>query len=152
MKPRTKSTATASGSPATKSRNRKISPASIDGAIKSPMPDFIEPCLATLVAAPPQGDDWVHEIKFDGYRIQARIDGDGVKLITRSGLDWTEWLRLVQFVQKITQMCRGKAYSPRPTPSGNYLLMDYMNRKTHAFLSTKRIVEEERLGIIEFGW
>jgi bifunctional non-homologous end joining protein LigD len=90
MKPRTKSTATGSGSPVMKSRNRKISPASIDGAIKSPMPDFIEPCLATLVAAPPQGDDWVHEIKFDGYRIQARIDGDGVTLITRSGLDWTD--------------------------------------------------------------
>jgi bifunctional non-homologous end joining protein LigD len=54
------------------------------------MPDFIEPCLATLVAAPPQGDVWVHEIKFDGYRIQARIDGGGVRLITRSGLDWTE--------------------------------------------------------------
>jgi bifunctional non-homologous end joining protein LigD len=90
MKPRTKSTGTALTAPAAKPRSRAISPASIDGAIKSPMPDFIEPCLATLVAAPPQGDDWVHEIKFDGYRIQARIDGNSAKLITRSGLDWTD--------------------------------------------------------------
>jgi bifunctional non-homologous end joining protein LigD len=54
-----------------------------------PLPSFIAPCLATLVDAPPTGDDWVHEIKLDGYRLQARVlDGD-VRLLTRSGLDWT---------------------------------------------------------------
>jgi len=37
------------------------------------MPDFIEPQLAKLVSAPPKGSDWVHEIKFDGYRMQAHI-------------------------------------------------------------------------------
>lgn len=73
----------------TKPRNRALSPDSIPGAVSGKMPSFIAPCLATLVAAPPAGDDWVHEIKFDGYRIQARIDGEDVKLITRSGLDWT---------------------------------------------------------------
>lgn len=54
------------------------------------IPDFIPPCLATLSAAPPDGDAWAHEIKFDGYRIQARIDNGAVTLFTRSGLDWTE--------------------------------------------------------------
>ncbi|MET1047010.1 MAG: non-homologous end-joining DNA ligase [Hyphomicrobium sp.] len=54
------------------------------------MPPFIEPCLATLVAKPPIGEDWVHEIKFDGYRIQARIEKSGVTLLTRNGLDWTD--------------------------------------------------------------
>jgi bifunctional non-homologous end joining protein LigD len=54
------------------------------------MPAFIEPCLATLVDKPPIGDDWVHEIKFDGYRIQAHINKTGVRLLTRNGLDWTD--------------------------------------------------------------
>lgn len=54
------------------------------------MPVFIAPCLATLVAKPPTGGDWVHEIKFDGYRIQAHIAKNSVRLLTRNGLDWTE--------------------------------------------------------------
>lgn len=55
----------------------------------APLPKFVEPCLATLVSTPPSGPDWLHEIKFDGYRIQARIEAGDVHLITRSGLDWT---------------------------------------------------------------
>lgn len=55
----------------------------------APLPDFVAPALATLRAAPPAGDDWLHEIKFDGYRLQARIDGSDLRLLTRSGLDWT---------------------------------------------------------------
>ena len=50
---------------------------------------FLEPSLATLVDEAPYGDEWIHEIKFDGYRLQARIDGKNVKLLTRKGLDWT---------------------------------------------------------------
>ena len=60
------------------------------GAVRGTLPAFVEPCLATLVAKPPEGDDWVHEIKFDGYRIEARLAANGVKLLTRSGLDWTD--------------------------------------------------------------
>ncbi len=54
-----------------------------------PFPAFVEPCLATLRAAAPEGGDWLHEVKFDGYRVQARIERSAVKLLTRSGLDWT---------------------------------------------------------------
>lgn len=54
-----------------------------------PLPTFVPPCLATLTDAPPEGDDWVHEIKFDGYRLQARIADGAVQLLTRTGLDWT---------------------------------------------------------------
>ncbi|MBX3577246.1 MAG: DNA ligase D [Rhizobiaceae bacterium] len=50
---------------------------------------FVEPCLAKLAAVPPSGDNWVHEIKFDGYRMQAHVAGGKVKLLTRTGLDWT---------------------------------------------------------------
>ena len=53
------------------------------------LPDFVAPELATLVADPPEGEGWLHEIKFDGYRLQARIDQGKVRLLTRSGLDWT---------------------------------------------------------------
>lgn len=53
------------------------------------LPDFVAPALATLRAAPPAGADWLHEIKFDGYRLQARIEGADLRLLTRSGLDWT---------------------------------------------------------------
>ena len=56
----------------------------------SAVPAFIEPCLATLVDKAPDGDNWIHEIKFDGYRIQARLDSGKVKLLTRRGLDWTK--------------------------------------------------------------
>ena len=53
-------------------------------------PEFIEPQLATLVAKPPSGKRWIHEVKFDGYRLQVHVEGQSVKMLTRSGLDWTE--------------------------------------------------------------
>jgi len=53
------------------------------------LPGFVTPALATLVASAPDGDNWVHEIKFDGYRIQARLDRGTVRLLTRTGLNWT---------------------------------------------------------------
>jgi bifunctional non-homologous end joining protein LigD len=62
----------------------------IKGAKKAPMMSFVEPMLATLAAAPPAGARWLHEIKFDGYRLQARVEAGRVKLLTRSGLDWTK--------------------------------------------------------------
>ncbi len=66
-----------------------IDPSSIKGAKKAPFPGFIEPCLALLVEKPPEGDGWLHEIKFDGYRLMVLIDGGKVRLFTRGGLDWT---------------------------------------------------------------
>ena len=57
---------------------------------KQSLPRFVSPSLATLSDKAPDGDNWVHEIKFDGYRIQAQLDRGKVKLFTRKGLDWTE--------------------------------------------------------------
>ena len=54
-----------------------------------PLPDFVPPQLATLELQAPAGAGWVHEIKLDGYRIQARLDHGEVRLLTRKGLDWS---------------------------------------------------------------
>lgn len=56
-------------------------------------PEQLAPQLATLVDAPPAGD-WLYEIKFDGYRIMARVRGDDIGLITRNGHDWSERMPL----------------------------------------------------------
>jgi len=56
----------------------------------SEMPDFVEPQLCTSVERPPAADGWCHEIKFDGYRVQLRVEDGEVTLKTRKGLDWTE--------------------------------------------------------------
>ena len=65
----------------------------LPGARKGLLPVFLEPSLAALSHKAPSGDGWVHEIKFDGYRLQARIDGQSIKLLTRKGLDWTAKFR-----------------------------------------------------------
>jgi bifunctional non-homologous end joining protein LigD len=62
-------------------------------AIGVALPDFISPELATLVEKPPAGDDWVHEIKLDGYRTAVRIEDSKVRMLTRTGLDWTKRFR-----------------------------------------------------------
>ncbi|MGP2492994.1 DNA ligase D [Mesorhizobium sp. PUT5] len=59
------------------------------GAKRAAMPDFVAPALATLKAHPPTAAGWVHEIKFDGYRLQAHIADGKARLLTRGGLDWT---------------------------------------------------------------
>ena len=56
--------------------------------VNAPMPGFIEPQLATLKTKPPKGD-YLHEIKFDGYRAQVHMVRGSAKIFTRSGLDWT---------------------------------------------------------------
>ncbi len=64
--------------------------AEIPGARKAKMPSAIEPQLATLVAEVPQGDEWIHEIKYDGYRALCEIRDGEARLITRHGKDWTD--------------------------------------------------------------
>lgn len=59
------------------------------GARKSKFPAFIAPQLATLVKAPPAGNGWLHELKFDGYRMLCRIDRGKVSFLSRNGKDWT---------------------------------------------------------------
>ncbi|HEX5508679.1 MAG TPA: DNA ligase D [Pseudolabrys sp.] len=66
----------------------KRSKASTHGDRKA-LPDFVTPCLASLSDTAPASGNWIHEIKFDGYRLQARLEHGHVTLRTRRGLDWT---------------------------------------------------------------
>ncbi len=85
--------ASSQAGPPTKRRGSRQRSKSVSSRIfqhrSGDLPAFIEPCLATLVDKAPQGARWVHEIKLDGYRLQARLDHGAVKLMTRKGLDWT---------------------------------------------------------------
>ena len=56
---------------------------------------FIEPCLPSPADRLPSGPEWVHEIKHDGYRLMARRDDAGVRLLTRNGHDWSERFPLI---------------------------------------------------------
>lgn len=70
---------------------RKEKSTQLTGARKAKLPELLKPELATLVESAPSGE-WSYEIKFDGYRIMARIDHGNVKLFTRNGHDWTHKL------------------------------------------------------------
>ncbi len=62
---------------------------------KELQPTFLKPQLAQESKDPPEGPNWIHELKLDGYRMQARKDGKTVQMLTRSGLDWTDRVRSV---------------------------------------------------------
>src|ERR1700733_5080726 len=59
------------------------------GATKANYPGFIEPALASSIERVPSGDRWIHEIKFDGYRVQLHIANERIQVLTRRGNDWT---------------------------------------------------------------
>ncbi len=68
---------------------RRGSAARVTGARKAPMPARVKPQLAVPADAPPEGDDWLHEVKFDGYRLLVFAKGGSVRVVSRNGLDWT---------------------------------------------------------------
>lgn len=72
-------------------------------AVKAPLPEKLAPLLATLAdGPPPRPDEWIYEIKFDGYRILTRVEGGRARLITRNGHDWTD--RMPHLAKAIERM------------------------------------------------
>jgi bifunctional non-homologous end joining protein LigD len=63
--------------------------------VKAPFPGFVEPELATSIDKVPSGARWIHEIKFDGYRVQVHLRDAAVKVFTRRGHDWTNRFRKI---------------------------------------------------------
>jgi bifunctional non-homologous end joining protein LigD len=63
--------------------------------VKAPFPGFVAPALATAVDTVPKGTRWIHEIKFDGYRVQVHLRDATVKVFTRRGNDWTKRFRKI---------------------------------------------------------
>jgi bifunctional non-homologous end joining protein LigD len=70
-------------------RKSRVKASDLNGARRRRQPARMAPQLATLVDAPPDGDEWLHEIKYDGYRVLAALDRGAVRLWTRGGQDWT---------------------------------------------------------------
>jgi bifunctional non-homologous end joining protein LigD len=79
----------------------------IEGSKPGDIPGFIEPQLATLRADAPKGSGWMHEIKFDGYRMQAHVKGGRTTMYTRSGLNWTQ--RFSQISEELADLPIDKA-------------------------------------------
>jgi bifunctional non-homologous end joining protein LigD len=72
---------------------QRRTPAAI--GVKAPLPGFIEPALATSIEKVPSGRRWIHEIKFDGYRVQVHLANEAVKIFTRRGNDWSKRFKKV---------------------------------------------------------
>jgi len=91
-----------SGTKDAKEQAAPADPSTVDGAKKSAFPASIKPQLATLVQSAPDAKNWVHEIKFDGYRFLAFLKHGKVTMMTRNGKDWTE--KFQQIAEEIARL------------------------------------------------
>jgi ATP-dependent DNA ligase len=114
------------------SRNARLPAAQVQHpagrfAQKADPPRWVKPQLSELVKQPPDGPDWFHEIKFDGYRMHARIDHGDVRLLTRAGLDWTrEYLPIAAALEKLpveTADLDGELCGVRPNGTTSFSLI-----------------------------
>jgi bifunctional non-homologous end joining protein LigD len=74
---------------AVKKKRPSLELGKVEGAKKAALPEFVDPELATLVKEAPAGGDWLHEMKWDGYRMLTRIERGEVQMVSRNGKDWT---------------------------------------------------------------
>ena len=125
--------AEAAGSP-------KRKPAKAKAARK--MPDFVPPQLCKLVDRPPGGEGWVHEIKFDGYRMQLRIEGGKAALRTRTGLDWSD---------RFPQLIADAADLPDALIDGEVVALDDTGSPSFAGLQAA-LAEEDSGDLIFFAF
>ena len=88
-------------------------PAALEGARRGRLPKELAPELATLVDAAPPGDDWLHEIKLDGYRTLCRLQSGRARLITRRGNDWTDRFGRVASRRRLPAGCARRCSTAR---------------------------------------
>ncbi len=98
---------------------------SIPGAKGARHPGFIKPQLATLRAKAPVGENYIHEIKFDGYRLQAHLKGRLATIYTRNGLNWTKRFPTIAHamghVPATEIIIDGEVVSPEENGRANFL-------------------------------
>ncbi len=112
------------------------------GRAGTAMPDFIPPQLCKVVARPPSGADWVHEIKFDGYRMQMHVADGEAKLLTRKGLDWTG---------KFSAIAKAGAKLPNCIIDGEIVALDHHGHPSFAALQAA-LSEEDTDALIFFAF
>src|SRR5262245_2475929 len=105
------------------------------------LPAFVAPQLASLVTEPPAGKDWLHEIKYDGYRAIAAVGGDRCRIYTRSGQDWT-----AKFTSIATQLTRLKASSA--LLDGEIVVLDEHGRSS--FQRLQNALKEGRTPLVYY--
>ncbi|MGD9720896.1 MAG: DNA ligase D [Pirellulales bacterium] len=106
--------------------------AALPGAQRAALPKALRPELATLVARVPAGDDWIHELKFDGYRLLTFIDHGHVRLVTRNGNDWTRrFAKVAAAVRKLplqSAVLDGEIVSLDPQGRSNFQQLQNLMR------------------------
>jgi bifunctional non-homologous end joining protein LigD len=106
------------------------------------LPDFVEPQLCASVEKPPTGSKWAHEIKFDGYRVQMRIESGDVALRTRKGLDWTK---------KFSAIAKQAKKLPDAIIDGEIVALDHEGHPSFALLQAA-LSDEKTDNLIYFAF
>ncbi len=121
-------------------RRRTAATAASAGAVEAPLPQTLSPQLATLSSEPPASGQWLYELKFDGYRLMARIDRGRARLFTRGGHDWTA--KMPTLVNELEALKLGSAwldgeivvFGADGTPSFNALQNAFDRSRTQAIV------------------
>ncbi len=105
--------------------SERLDPSALPGARRAAGPARVDPELATLVSQSPEGDGWLHEIKFDGYRVMCRLENGVAQMLTRRGADWTtHFPTLLASVQRIsaqTALLDGEVVYVKPDGRTSFL-------------------------------
>ena len=106
---------------------------------------FIQPCLPSPAPRPPTGPNWIHKIKHDGYRMMARRDGAGIRLLTRNGHDWSARFPLiveaVNHLKIKSCLIDGEAVCCDEDGLASFQILRHRRQKHHAFLYAFDLLE-----------
>ena len=111
------------------------------------LPGFISPCLPTKAPQPPSGPEWLHEIKFDGYRLMVRREGARVRCYTKNGHDWSDrFPSIVAAAHRIRAssfLLDGEAVIPREDGMPDFNALRSQGRNHEALLYAFDLIEHD---------
>ena len=118
---------------------------SLSSRLRSAPSGFIEPCLPSAADKPPSGSNWIHEIKHEGYRLMARRDPVGIRLLTRNGHDWaTRYPLIVEAVNHLRSrsvMIDGEVVCCDDRGLATFQLLRHRRNEPKAFLYAFDLLE-----------